>query len=212
MCIQASHPQIETVTLEFLNSGKQFTAFDVTKEVRIRVGRSVNIRHDDVKAYIHGNFQDLNGAIPTSYSRQVIHLPNGHEPFLYFPVNTDPSDYVNAVGGSLHVSSQSQAAAQASDGVPSVDDGTQLNSDPDDDDEEAIKVTKENRVNIPMDVLKGVTPANGSYDIEIDGNIRFAKVNADGRVRVTVSYREGDKVSITPDKTRNCVIISKCAD
>jgi len=184
---------------EFIQSGKSFTAYDVTVETRKRVGPSVNIRHSDVQQFVHGNFQDLSGSFPTSYSKQVIHLPAGN-PILYFPVTSDPSDYVTAHGGKV--------TAPNTGGVPSVDDGI---SSPTDDDSIGllVNVTKENRVNIPQKALTDITPSSGSYDVEVNGQLHFVKINADGRIRVTVPYKEGDNVQITPDTKRNCIVLTK---
>ena len=205
MCVQASHPEIENVFMDFLNSSKQFTAYDVTKEVRNCVGHSVRIDHDDVRAYVHGNFRDLSGVVPTDYSRQIIHLSIGSSQYLYFPVSSDPNDYINAHGGQ-------PIQSQLTGVVPSADDGLDLNDD-DEEDEDSIgllkTVTSENRVNIPLKALNQVTLESGSYDIEANGGIKCVAPNSDGRVRVTVSYNVGDKVTVTSDTSRNCIVVNK---
>jgi len=77
---------IADVIKEFTDGGKQFTAFDVSKEV---IKRGVNQKHGQIKRTIH-NLMTNN----SNYTRSLISIQNvSINPFLYYPVNSDPSNY-----------------------------------------------------------------------------------------------------------------------
>lgn len=208
MCtIVATHPMIGTVLNEMIQSGKMFTAFDVTKEVRQRVGRNVNIRHGDVQQFVHANFLDMDGVFPSDYNREVTHLANGATPFLYYPVASNPADYLNG-GQAPAVDLNSQLQNVLKPAANPTTDNT-INSIFSSDEEVRV-VTQENRVNVPKNLLDKITMVSGSYDVSIDGNTKFVTpTEADNRVRVTVtSVPAGACVTVKANQARNCIEIS----
>lgn len=115
MCDSATMTALETIIQGKINNGEIFTAFDITKELRVQVGKSVRISHNDVKHDIHDLIQRHSNSGSVSYSRTLVDLPGVPErPFLYHPQGSDINTY-----GPL---AQSNAAATAGHSVVVVSD------------------------------------------------------------------------------------------
>ncbi|MFO0959753.1 MAG: hypothetical protein U0800_20335 [Isosphaeraceae bacterium] len=87
--------EIASVVQEFFDDLKQFTLYDVTQEVRRRVGRNVTVNHRDVHDEIEGvvlaKMQDN-----PAWARDLIHPPGasrGVQAYVYHHVRRDPDDY-----------------------------------------------------------------------------------------------------------------------
>lgn len=98
MCDFATLQEIETVVLEKCQNAELFTAFDVTKAVRAKVGRSVNVPHNDVKQEVHNLF--ASGQMGSDYTRTLGNLPLASgipQPWVYHPTTADPSSYGSGI-------------------------------------------------------------------------------------------------------------------
>jgi len=79
---------VDTVN-EFVGSGRMFTAWDVTVEVRKR--SKDRVQHFEVKKEVHKMWDsgDIHG-----YNRVLANLQNVNpQPFLYYPPSADPTTY-----------------------------------------------------------------------------------------------------------------------
>jgi len=70
-------------------------------------------------------------------------------------------------------------------------------------------LTVEGRLNIPRALLDKVSSVGGSYDVSIDGSIKYLKKSADGRIRLPKSL-VGSKgpnflIEIGSCKGGNCI-------
>jgi len=204
MCSSQNETYVRQVVTDFVAQSKQFTAWDATLEAK-KLGADEGHRH--LKGVVHGMWRtDLQNQ---GYSRQTVHLPKVPiPPWLYYPVGTDPQDYVRA----LDPGATDGTSDAASDG--DVD----LPSDSTDDEEEeddvgtatgslgakiiaTRSVTRERRLSVPRKVLKflGVHPVTGVILSKFNGEIILHgmhthvngakslvayRINKDGRVRV----------------------------
>jgi hypothetical protein len=71
------------------------------------------------------------------------------------------------------------------------------------------QLTSEGRLNIPKALLNKVYSVGGSYDVSIDGSIKYLKKNKDGRIRLPKSL-VGNKgpnflIEIGSCKGGNCI-------
>ena len=70
-------------------------------------------------------------------------------------------------------------------------------------------LTVEKRLNIPKNIFDKVSSVGGSYDVSIDGSIKYLKKNKDGRIRIPKSLI-GNKgpnfiIQIGSCKGGNCI-------
>jgi bifunctional DNA-binding transcriptional regulator/antitoxin component of YhaV-PrlF toxin-antitoxin module len=98
MCDFATLQEIETVVLEKCQNAELFTAFDVTKAVRAKVGRSVSVPHNDVKQEVHNLF--ASGQMGSDYTRTLGNLPLASgipQPWVYHPTTVPASNYGSGI-------------------------------------------------------------------------------------------------------------------
>lgn len=82
---------VEDIVNQNVWKNKLFTAFDVTREVRNRVGRSVQVPHEDVKQIVNEMFS--NGKMD-SYTRTIADfLAFNPQPFIYHNINDSYTNY-----------------------------------------------------------------------------------------------------------------------
>jgi hypothetical protein len=94
MCDSTILGLIEKFTLEKMQAGESFTAYDITRAVRRHVGRGTDVPHVDVKQEVHGMFarQEMQ-----SYDRKLCNLPNlpagVDQPWVYYKDGADLTAY-----------------------------------------------------------------------------------------------------------------------
>ncbi len=155
MCDAQNERIIQSVVTDFVAAEKQFTAFDVTTEAK---KQGATERHRDMKNAVHAIWGDMQGQ---SYARSLINLPGiSIRPWLYYPDNTDPLDYVNAYQG---------ADPQADDVDVDVD------TDDDDDDSTA-----------PIPIPIPMNTASGRKGVQVDGadEARVCVTQCQGRLNI----------------------------
>lgn len=174
---------VKQVIIEKTGNNEKFTAYDITKEVRVRLGKSVKVSHTEVKKIVHNEFEDVSGLIPMTYSRALSDLGDP-KPWIYFPISS----------------------------LPDTDEEEDRDEDEDEDnkddnsssDSTECVVTNENRINIPSRFLDKIIcyPISG-YVFKISGIDSPVKGyhNADGRVRIAVPYPSGSRVRLSVEKT-----------
>lgn len=198
MCTSTNAIIVEDVVNEFIDEGKSFTAWDVTKEAK---KRGADESHWHLKQAVHALF--LNGAFSLKdYTRSLINIASP-PPFLYHPVTEDPQNYEDAV-------LNRQSGSTPTDGVQT----TPISVDDDDGDDCVDRNTDSTgRLCLPKNFLLelSLTP-NDVVDVFVnhdnisvyahDANQQpdtILKVNADGRVRIspsTLKRRGSFKVSL----------------
>jgi hypothetical protein len=125
----------EQVILEKAQSGELFTAYDVTKEVRRRVGRGTNIPHNDVKQEVHTFF--ATGQMGTDYTRTLANLPGVNpQPWIYHRTTDDPNTYGGnllpapvVIAGAGRDDTTDDGVNVTADGVNATDDGVNVTAD-----------------------------------------------------------------------------------
>lgn len=94
--------------------GNMFTAHDITRAVRTKLGRRVEVPHHDVKLIVHEMFEGNN--IGSDYTRTMAIFPGVSPlPWIYHKVSDDPRSYKrpddalpkSPFGGSISVGSPS---------------------------------------------------------------------------------------------------------
>lgn len=120
---------VEQIVLEKAQAGEMFTAYDVTRAVRQKVGRSVNVPHNDVKQEVHTMF--ANQQIGTDYTRSLGNLAGLQtQPWIYHRTTDDPANYMGVpTGGPATVPPVVQTPTATptdgpDDGVNQTPDGT----------------------------------------------------------------------------------------
>lgn len=112
---------VEDVVNENVQNCKMFTAFDITREVRARVGKGTPVPHGDVKQEVHNMFASGQFA---NYARTLANLPiSNPQPWIYHQNSDDPLNY------GMNVPAQqlpqiTQAPNGNDDGVNQTGDGT----------------------------------------------------------------------------------------
>lgn len=139
MCDLATRTVIEQVSSNFVQQGRQFTAWDVTKEVR---SQGVREKHNEIKKVVHELFS--NGNFGSDYTRSVRQLPNQVSgqpaPFIYHRNYEQPDDYVNAQVSASSDDEDDDKSSKSSFSVDDHDDG-------------CYKVDKRSRICIPKQLL-----------------------------------------------------------
>jgi hypothetical protein len=98
MCSDSTKVTANTndVLNDFVKQNKMFTAYDVTKEVRNRLGPNIEVGHNIVRDRVHDMF--ALGVMPNKYYMAETKFPNGNVAILYHPNDIDPADYQKPVG------------------------------------------------------------------------------------------------------------------
>lgn len=111
MCDSTTMGHIEEVVQEFVDDQRMFTAYDVTIRVREIVGRSVQVRHNDIKNDIHREMaQHLDG----DWQKTLCDVGAPVPAFVYYHFMSDPNSY------EPHKRSDSQQATATSSGASST--------------------------------------------------------------------------------------------
>ncbi len=179
----------EQVILEKAQKAELFTAYDVTREVRRRVGRGTNVPHNDVKQEVHNFF--ANGQMGTDYTRTLanLNLPSGtDQPWIYHPNTADPTNYSNVTVVQTHNGVNAVTAVVKNDGG---DDGVNLTSDG------TYKVDARDTLCLPKALLQdaGLIPgdtANVAADA-LQGVVAVMKAVPDPSVYTALSTYTVDK-------------------
>jgi len=103
---------VETIVNDFVQKGKQFTAYDVTVAAREDAGTKVRrdkVFHTDVRTFVNDFF--ANGSFPFNYNRTLTTLKSGVEAFVYHIDSQSSQDYVNQLNGVAVISNPVQAVA-----------------------------------------------------------------------------------------------------
>jgi hypothetical protein len=112
---------IRQVITEKVDSDIMFTAFDVSREVQIRLqaaGLSF-VRHSNMKEVVH---EEMQGYMQQGvYQRQLVDVGAPVQAFVYYPAGADPLQYVS--GNIVHISAPAIVPVPAV--TDSTDDGNQ---------------------------------------------------------------------------------------
>ena len=185
MCDQDLADAVDNVLESFTNAKKQFTNWDVTKEVRKTLR---NTRHWEVKQEINDLYNC--GHFPYNYFRQVVTLKNGEQPFVYSPTDLDPQDYEKVVVPQVTpvVSVTTEEATTSYNAVASAD--------------TIIGIIGATSDTIDVDATTGnVLPTTGNV-LPATGNVLppaddlIAYVRADARDRICVPNRFMKQLSV----------------
>ena len=103
--------EVTKTVLDWAAAGKQFTAFDVTSEMRA-AHPGEPIYHNDVKSLVHAMW--LGGEFPPNYARTLVPLGSGEQPFMYHDAALPPQV------------AQPQAAAQPGGVLQAIVNGLQF--------------------------------------------------------------------------------------
>ena len=185
----ADATMVTSTILEILdqkvNDQEVFTAYDVTKDVRAKMGRSVSVPHNSVRAVVVQEF--ASGRIPDYNSElHTLNVVDSPVAMVYFPDGKSATDHDQV-------------------DVFDDDDSTEGDSKEDLDDDE-YHLTSEGRVEIPQKLLTQVTANAGSYDILISGSLKCVTPNKDGRVRLSLKHMGiTDKVKLIVDTANNTI-------
>ena len=120
--------KMEVTVRQFLDQGRAFTGFDVTKATREREGIAPNdMRHSDCRGAVHEMVvlsdacdfgHDTNGTT-VKWKKTQTDVGNGQWAFLYYPETFDPKSYQPQPTRPRHPSTPSAPASQTM-AVPSV--------------------------------------------------------------------------------------------
>lgn len=232
--MQTTVPQeVADVLTEHVNSGKTFTAYDITTEARKRTNQ--NVRHRDVRDYVHTEFQTTLFGGNYSQTPIMLNVPGNPQAICYHPDGTDANDHPKALKPSQMGTPADVDGGAADDDVT---DGSDLDgtastppvapaigprpshlSAPKDnslgkqsDGSFVVKMNRGNELVIPMPLLKSVQVQNGSYDIMIGGDLTPKAPEQDGRVRLSSGVLQkagtGDKFRVSVDTVRNTITIA----
>lgn len=191
MCNVAVASSIVEVLDEMVKNGDVFTAFDITQAARKLT--TDNITHRDVKDIVMNEF-DTNQMV--GYSRELRDLDIAGEPMalVYYPAGKSSSDHSLVSGGSVSVDTEDDSTDTDDDNLPA----------------DQLKLTEENRVNIPKKMVEQIKPVAGTYDISVNGTLKCVSLNSDGRIRLNVRPLGivEDKVRLTVDTVNNVINIT----
>lgn len=194
---------------DLISKDFMFTAFDITSLVRQSLGKHINVLHNDVKQIVHDKFYNthMNGFNMLNYDRTVITI--GSNPcLLYHTRKSDFSLYNPSWLEDDPNQDKMKSNGIGDDYTPNTlniddsDNGSNVadtDVDPHYDEVKKVVVNKDNRINIPRDLIVkakmepglpvGVSIENGKIFIfkDIDQSVSYDQllwVNADGRIRI----------------------------
>ncbi|MAE81296.1 MAG: hypothetical protein CMB80_01080 [Flammeovirgaceae bacterium] len=148
MCTPQNESIVSDVIDEFVDSGKPFTAFDVTSEAK---KRGATERHVHLKGVVHARYG--NGQLQSAgYNRTLVDIGTPVKPWLYYLDGTDHSKY------------------ESDHQVGSTDVDVDIDTDSNDDqyastDNKNVfvrKITNANRLSIPTSMSSRFSNATGA--------------------------------------------------
>lgn len=179
-------------------NGDVFSAFDITTDARDGIDERVN--HKDVRRIVACEF---NKRLFAGYNKEVIQLDIMDKPnvAVYYPDEKSASDHPKAL---------KQSVIPSSIPVNSGSSNSRMGGNTKDGNIHVCKVTAENRVNIPMKILKQVDLQGGTYDIWFRGTFLYKMPNTDGRLRISKSeLNNGDKFRIWAASRTSTIVIEQ---
>lgn len=173
---------VQEILNEMVQNKKIFTGYEVTLAVRKKLGTKIDnpLYHSDIKSIIEDKFtlQAMLG-----YNKKLCSLNTKMskkiKAFVYYPDGSLVSDH------------------------PLVSNENNTIIDLEDDE---YRVTVEGRVNIPKEILSNINITAGNYDVYVDGDLKFATPNKDGRVRVYIG-KNCQKVKIFTNDNKKAIEI-----
>lgn len=201
--------------------GEIFTAFDVTKKVRIDLSNGADIPHRDVRVVVHNEF--ATGAM-LGYSQLAgveLNVSGNPQVIVYYPDGTDPYDHPLAmqpapagVAPDPDDDDDSSTDTTSTDTTSTVKQG---GADLQDDGSIICSFTSEGRINIPKSLLRKVNPTGGSYDFTTGRGDFVRGTNGDGRIRLRKSELavfgiDTDTVRLSADETTDKISVSNVID
>jgi hypothetical protein len=184
----ASQVVLDTLKL-FQDQDRVFTAYDIT--VAARQSTTERVDHDDVRRIVHdewhkGEFQDhmerTENVLLTTGDYAIVYYPDcksagAHR--LYDNGQDAPVSQPSVSG--VGVSSSTQSAPLPSStprmgGSSTQSDGSII-----------VKITNENRINVPQKMVDQVDQSGGSIDFFVNGTLHPITPTKDGRVRFNTS-------------------------
>jgi len=192
MCSPNIRKLILDILDEYVAEERIFTSFDITKEVRSRTIEKV--LHRDVKKEIEKFWSNAIDYKRVLAAINVIHNP---QVFIYAPINRDINDHPMVI----------KEEEKFIDYDEDVIDNSTISIK----DENIVKLTAENRLNIPKKFLDRVSPVGGSYDIIINGSLIPHKPDINGRVRIGLTKLgiKSEKCRIEIDNESNSINIQE---
>ena len=188
---------ISEVLSEKIANGDIFTAYDVTVAVRDKTNDTVP--HNDVRNVLNQDF--VTGQMD-NYNRELCTLNTHGNPqaLVYYPDGSSPSDHP-LVDDTVVVDDEDDSSTSFVD-HSSTSTAVDLGDD-------EYATTKEGRIQIPRKITNQVTPDGGTYDILIKGNLKNARKDARGDLRIGLKQFgiNDSKVKITVDTDNNVINI-----
>lgn len=183
---------VEAVIQSKITAKEQFTAYDITLELR----KNHSAFHNDVKVIVHDFFS--RGLMTIDYKRTMVTLVTGQDCYLYHPVNSDPNSYslVNKTGAAIPVSPSVIT-------IPTDSSSTDSSSPTDSSDSAADPVTSINSAVISNSFinLAGVMHnLNASLSNKNKRNSSVSRV-VDKRSFLSVPVIEVKKLNLKPGET-----------
>ncbi len=164
-----------------------FTAFEVTKEARIKT--SDTVLHKDVRGIVNNEFITSQ---MQNYDRElcVLDMSGNPQALVYFPDGKSASEH-----------------SLVSDNTSVVIDDD--NTDSTVNDPDVYTLTAKGRINIPKKLVDKISSVAGSYDIFVNGDLKSTTPNKDGRVRLSLKKLgiSDSKVKITVDDNSDTISI-----
>ena len=186
---------IEDVVNEYTKDEKMFTAFDVTKEVRVRT--KDRVFHDEVKKEVHKMFH--NGALP-GYNRSLANLANANpQPWVYHPQSVDVSKY----NGSP-VNDTSTVADPGTTPISSI--SSFAGSGTNDNDDKVYKLDTTDRLCVPNKLVRQLSLKTGDTIYVYYANVKLTlkKDGSDGNFVTSYQVDKDDNVRITAGTLCKC--------
>lgn len=168
---------VRNVVDEFVQADRLFTAYDVTKAVRVRAGRSTNVRHNEAKEEVHALLEpQLNAGL---YKRELRNFGAGEPAWVYYPDGEDPNTYDphNTQRSVVRVAQVAQRAA-----------APQLPPASDDEDEPATQDGR-GRVCVPAKFLRDIGLKYGMRAFVVADKEKLVVYKKQPTVPFAASYR-----------------------
>jgi bifunctional DNA-binding transcriptional regulator/antitoxin component of YhaV-PrlF toxin-antitoxin module len=106
---------VSTIVQAFVATRKMFTAFDVTRELRARVGQGVKVPHQDVREEVHALYR--RGVMGSDYQRAAQNIGgNNQTALVYHHYSDNPQAY--QLQGQPQIGATATVTAQAPQTAP----------------------------------------------------------------------------------------------
>lgn len=168
---------VNEVVIDLLVNGIGFTAYDITKTVRNKVGCDVNVRHNEVRPLVH-SFLDEEQLEQWEYVKEDKTFPNGKTAVFYRPANEEQETDTTSVDEAFWLNKLDANDGDAVDAVKLF-----------------TKQLDSMQSHIPAGYDELVYPIGGASD---DNRFRFTKTMLD-KINLTAVYFRLFQNKMSPD-------------